>query len=163
MITAQTRQEIEKDVDTIERHIVDAFTGGEPTLFPAPPLKASWAPHVIADHNKWVRSPVAHKTADGTTFRFEPSAIDGRYTISIETGTHPYVKFGAVLTRREVQALIECLSLGLRDSAEEDENSGWSTRNMAGESSVRNWGATLFPHHPMSILITAKSGEPRMA
>jgi hypothetical protein len=34
-------QEIEKDVDTIWRHIVDAFTGGEPTLFPAPPVKAS--------------------------------------------------------------------------------------------------------------------------
>jgi len=59
---------------------------------------------------------MTHKTTDRTTFRFEPSAIDGRYNVSIETGTPPYVKFGAVLTRREVQALIECLSIGLRDS-----------------------------------------------
>jgi len=60
---------------------------------------------------------MALKTTEGTTFRFEPSAIDGRYNVSIETGTHPYVKFGAVLTRREVQALIECLSRGLGDTA----------------------------------------------
>ena len=63
---------------------------------------------------------MSHKATDRTTFRFEPSAIDGRYNVSIETRTHPYVKFGAVLTRQEVQALIECLNRGLRDTAEED-------------------------------------------
>jgi hypothetical protein len=62
------------------------------------------------------RASETHKTTDHATFRFEPSAIDGRYIVSIETETPPYVKFGAVLTRQEVEALIECLSRGLRDT-----------------------------------------------
>lgn len=66
----------------------------------------------------------ANKPVNDTTFRFEPSAIDGRYNVSIETGTHPYVKFGAVLTREEVQKLIDCLSRGLRDTDEEEEEIG---------------------------------------
>jgi hypothetical protein len=63
------------------------------------------------------RTDTGYKKTAAITFRFEPSASDGRYNVSIEMGMHPYVKFGEVLTRREVQALIECLNLGLRGEA----------------------------------------------
>jgi hypothetical protein len=116
--------EIEKVVDSIERHIVDASSGGEPTLFPAPLGRGELSTtRNRRSQQMSTRASVARKTTERTTFNFEPSAIDGRYNVSIETGTPPYVKFGAVLTRREVQALIECLSVGLQDRAEEDEKS----------------------------------------
>jgi len=62
------------------------------------------------------RKPEVHKAIGRVTFLFRPSAIDGRFDIEFETGAPAYVKFGAVLTKREVRALIECLGEGLRDS-----------------------------------------------
>lgn len=38
--------------------------------------------------------------------------------MEFETGAPLYVKFGAVLTKREVLALIECLGVSLRESGE---------------------------------------------
>jgi hypothetical protein len=60
----------------------------------------------------------ARKNTERTTFRFKPSAIKGRFDVEFETGAPTYVKFGAVLTKRQVLALIECLGAGLRDSEE---------------------------------------------
>jgi hypothetical protein len=61
------------------------------------------------------RKPEVHTAIGRVTFHFRPSAIDGRFDIEFETGAPTYVRFGAVLTRREVLALIECLGAGLRD------------------------------------------------
>ena len=69
------------------------------------------------------RQPVAHKTIGRVTFRFKSSAITGRFDVEFETGAPAHVKFGAVLTKREVLALIECLGVGLRES-EQGEKSG---------------------------------------
>jgi hypothetical protein len=60
------------------------------------------------------------KTIKRNTFSFKPSAIKGRFDVEFETGPPTYARFGAVLTKREVQALIECLGAGLRDSENND-------------------------------------------
>ena len=64
------------------------------------------------------REPEERKTT-GRTFHCKPSAIKGRFDVEFETGAPTYVKFGAVLTRREVLALMECLGLSLRESGED--------------------------------------------
>lgn len=64
------------------------------------------------------REPEVHKTTGRTAFHCKPSAIDGRFDIEFGTGAPTYMRFGAVLTRREVLALIECLDAALRDSEE---------------------------------------------
>ena len=56
-----------------------------------------------------------------TTFRFQPSAIKGRYDVEFESTAPAHVKFGAVLTKQEVLALIECLSSGLRETDQREE------------------------------------------
>jgi len=59
---------------------------------------------------------LAQKTVGRTSFRCEPSAIgERRYDVAIEITAPPYAKFGAVLTRREVLALIDCLREGFRE------------------------------------------------
>ena len=57
------------------------------------------------------------------TFSCKPSAIRGRFDVEFETGAPAFVKFGAVLTKREVLALIDCLGVSLRESSE-DQKSG---------------------------------------
>lgn len=64
--------------------------------------------------------PEVHKTIGRTTFRVRPSAINGRFDIEFETGAPTYMKFGALLTKREVLALMECLGEGLRDGEHGD-------------------------------------------
>jgi hypothetical protein len=59
---------------------------------------------------------MANRKVGRTDFRCEPSAIGGRrYNVAIETAVAPYARFGAVLTKRELLALIECLGAGLRE------------------------------------------------
>jgi hypothetical protein len=57
----------------------------------------------------------ARKTT-ARTFHCKASAIKGRFDVEFETGAPNYVKFGAVLTKREVRALIECLVASVRKS-----------------------------------------------
>lgn len=60
---------------------------------------------------------MANKRVERTDLRCEPSAIGGcRHNVIIETAVVPYIRFGAVLTKREVLALIECLGAGLREA-----------------------------------------------
>jgi hypothetical protein len=63
-------------------------------------------------------SPDGRKTT-GRTFRCKPSAIQGRFDVEFETGAPTYLKFGAVLTKRDVLALIECLGVSIRESNED--------------------------------------------
>ena len=59
---------------------------------------------------------MAQKNVGRTNFRCEPSAVgERRYNVEIEIAAAPFVKFGAVLTRRELLALIECLGVGLHE------------------------------------------------
>jgi hypothetical protein len=66
---------------------------------------------------------MADKTIGRTTFRFRPSAIKGRFDVEFETGGPTHVRFGAMLSKREVLALIECLGVGLRESEQDDKTS----------------------------------------
>jgi hypothetical protein len=61
------------------------------------------------------RQPEGRKTT-GRTFHCKASAIKGRFDVEFETGAPAYVKFGAVLTKRDVLALIACLGASLRES-----------------------------------------------
>jgi hypothetical protein len=88
----------------------------------APRLKLSAVTRNSRLQQMSARQLVAHKTIGRRTFRFKPSAIKGRYDVEFETGGPAHVKFGAVLTRREVLALIECLGAGLRESEQGDES-----------------------------------------
>jgi hypothetical protein len=65
----------------------------------------------------------AHKPIARNKFQCKPSAIKARFDIEFETGAPSYVRFGAVLTRREVLALIECLDSSVRES-DQGEQSG---------------------------------------
>jgi hypothetical protein len=59
---------------------------------------------------------MASRKVGRTDFRCEPSAVAGqRYNVAIETAVAPFVRFGAVLTRRELLALIDCLGVGLKE------------------------------------------------
>ena len=65
---------------------------------------------------------MAKKSIGRMDFRCEPSAIGGgRYDVAIETAASPYVKVSAVLKKREVLALIECLGVGLREGEQGNE------------------------------------------
>ena len=112
-------RQTETFVDKVARYIVDAFTSGAHRHYSVRVKSLSTTRNSRLQQVS-ARLGIAHKTIGQTTFRFEPSAINSRYNVSIETGTPPYIKFGAVLTRREVQTLIECLSAGLQGSIEED-------------------------------------------
>ena len=64
------------------------------------------------------RQPEGHKKT-GRTFHCKASAIKGRFDVEFETGAPNYVKFGAVLTKRELLALIECLGESVRGSEDQ--------------------------------------------
>jgi hypothetical protein len=64
------------------------------------------------------RQPEEAKTGRRSAFRCGASAIKGRFDLEFETGPPLYAKFGAVLTRRELLDLINCLKLSLGESSE---------------------------------------------